>query len=38
VAKRRGQLGGDAEICELDFARGRKENVGGFDVAVDLAL
>jgi len=38
VAERRGQLGGDAEIGEFDFARGGEEDVGGFDVAVDFAL
>jgi hypothetical protein len=38
VAKGRRQLSGDAEIGELDFARGGEEDIGGLDVAVDLAL
>jgi hypothetical protein len=38
VAERRGQLSGDAEIGELDLTRGGEEDIGGFDIAVDLAL
>jgi len=38
VAESRGQLGGYTEIGELDLARGGEEDVGSFDVAVDLAL
>lgn len=32
------QLGGDTKVGELDFARGGEEDIGGLDVAVDLAF